>query len=397
MLKNSPIALSDLRAYHRLAIDATLGITDLVENMHHNIARMPGAFGTSSDGPARGIAGFVYRGVRGITRTVGDGVDALIGAFAPAGQGEASTGSRAALRAALNGIVGDHLAATANPLGIAMSLRHAGHRLELRREALAAALPRARSRILVLVHGLCMDDRQWLRGGHDHGAALAVDGGFTPIYLHYNSGLRIPHNGREFSVVLDALVREWPVAVDELVLVGYSMGGLVVRSACHHAESHGHEWRRRLRAIAFLGTPHSGAPLARNGHRLDALLGASPYTSALARLVRLRSAGIVDLRHASIVDDDDGGRAASGRPAVGLPAGVRCYAIAGSLAKKAGGLRGAHLGDGLVPVASALGRHVERSRRLRLPRSRQWVAPGVGHLDLLDAPAVYARLRDWLV
>ena len=395
MLKNSPIALSDLRAYNRLAVAATLGITDLVENLHHNIVRMPRLFAAPSEDRARGISGLVYRSIRGVTRTVGEGVDALIGAVIPGVPEDHPADRREALRAALNGIVGDHLDATANPLGITMSLRREGRRLELHRDALAAAVPQASARIVVLAHGLCMGDRQWLRRGHDHGAALARDGGFTPVYLHYNSGLRIGRNGREFAGLLERLLREWPVPVEELVLVGYSMGGLVVRSACHEAESAGQAWLRKLGAIVFLGTPHAGSPLERHGHRLEALLGASPYTSALARLARVRSAGIVDLRHAHFIEGADH-RQGPGAPR-GLPDGVRCHAIAGSLTKKSGKLSDTYVGDGLVPVASALGRHTERARRLRLPRSRQWIAHGVGHLDLLNHPSVYARLRDWLV
>ena len=401
MLKNSPIALNDLRAYSRLAVDATLGFTGVVENLHHNIARLPRVFGAPTDDPARGITGFVYRSIRGVTRKVGHGVDAVIGALVPATQRGASPDNREALRAALNGIVGDHLEATANPLRIEMNLRHAGRTLTLDRAALTDAIPAARKRIVVLVHGLCMSDRQWQRRGHDHGAALARDAGFTPVYLHYNSGLHISSNGRQFAEQLDALVRAWPVPVEEIALVGYSMGGLVIRSACHVSEALGLRWTERLRSIVFLGTPHAGSPLERNGSRLDAMLGASPYTAAFARLGKVRSAGITDLRHASLVDDDWQGqdrfaRGPRGRTAVALPAGVRCYAIAGTLAKKPDGLRAAYVGDGLVPVASALGRHVERARRLGLPPGRQWVAAGVGHLDLLDNAQVYARVRGWL-
>ncbi len=391
MLKNSPIALSDLRAWNRLVVDATVGITHIVEDMHCAIARGPVASAMPGSTYARGLAGFVYRSVRRVTHTVGGGIDAMFD-VSLGDPGAAPSARREALRAALNGFVGDHLEATANPLGIAMSLRHDGRELELRRTALAAAIPQARRRIVVLVHGLCMADRQWRRRGHDHGEALARDGGFTPVYLHYNSGLRITRNGHEFAERLDALVREWPVAVDELVLVGYSMGGLVIRSACHHAATARMGWRRKLRAIAFLGTPHTGTPLARNGHRLEAWLGASAWTAALARMTAVRSAGIVDLQQASIIGpvDGEGGAACSG---AALPAGVRCYAIAGSLARKHARRP---VGDGLVPVASALGGADAQSRQLRLPPSRQWIAHGVGHLDLLDHPSVYARLRDWL-
>ena len=94
----------------------------------------------------------------------------------------------------------------------------------------------------MLLHGLCMNDLQWKRNGHDHGAALARDLGYTPVYLHYNSGLHISTNGRAFAELLESLVERWPVPVTELVLVGHSMGGLVARSACHYGALAHHEW-----------------------------------------------------------------------------------------------------------------------------------------------------------
>ena len=79
------------------------------------------------------------------------------------------------------------------------------------REPLAAAIPQAGGKLLVLLHGLCMNDLQWMRKGHDHGAALARDLGYTPVYLHYNSGLHISTNGRAFAEQLeDACARTGP-------------------------------------------------------------------------------------------------------------------------------------------------------------------------------------------
>lgn len=57
-----------------------------------------------------------------------------------------------------------------NPLAISMHLRRNGDALDLTREALAAAIPQPGGKLLILAHGLCMNDLQWLRDGHDHGA-----------------------------------------------------------------------------------------------------------------------------------------------------------------------------------------------------------------------------------
>jgi hypothetical protein len=70
---------TDLRGASRLAVDATLGLTNLVENLHHNITRVPGPLGAASQQPTRGITGLVYRSIRGVTRLVGGSLDALLG------------------------------------------------------------------------------------------------------------------------------------------------------------------------------------------------------------------------------------------------------------------------------------------------------------------------------
>jgi pimeloyl-ACP methyl ester carboxylesterase len=145
-------------------------------------------------------------------------------------------------------VLGDYLAASANPLAITMCMRCRGITLPLECQPLAAAIPHADGKLLVLLHGLCMNDLQWMRNGHDHGAALGRDLGYTPVYLHYNSGLHISTNGRALAEQLEALVRVWPVPLTELVLVGHSMGGLVARSACHYGALARHKWRRRRQA-----------------------------------------------------------------------------------------------------------------------------------------------------
>jgi pimeloyl-ACP methyl ester carboxylesterase len=383
---------SDLRGAGRLAVDATLGLTNLVENLHHNILRVPGPLGTASERPAGGITGLVYRSIRGVTRLVGGSVDALLGQLvALLGSAEhPASAEREAVLAALNGVLGDHLDASANPLAITMQLRHHGHALVLDRAGLAQAVPQPRRRVLLMLHGLCMNAQQWCCQGHDHGALLAAEGGYTALYLNYNSGRHIADNGRLLADQLQALADAWPVPLDELVMLGHSMGGLVARSACHQAMQRGDRWPQRLTKMVFLGSPHQGAPLERGGHWIDLILGASPYTAAFARLSTLRSAGITDLRHGSLLATDP-------QAHVPLPTGVACYAIAGSLGSKAGALREALLGDGLVPVASALGRHRLKSRRLAFAPDQQWIGQGIGHLDLLARAKVMEPLRRWLV
>jgi pimeloyl-ACP methyl ester carboxylesterase len=393
--------LSDLRGASRLAIDATIGLTELVEALHQNIARLPGAPDVTHPRRARGITGLVYRAVRGVTGLVGGGIDAVLARLLPMlGESSPSSGREAVL-AALNGVLGDYLTATRNPLAISMCLRRNGRPLDLAREPLATAIGQPTGKLAVLVHGLCLNDLQWQRQGHDHGAALARDLGYTPVYLHYNSGLHVSTNGRAFAGLIEVLLEQWPVAVEELVMIGHSMGGLVSRSACHYGAESGHKWPTQLRKLVFLGTPHHGAPLERGGHWVDVILGTSAYTAPFARLGKIRSAGVTDLRHGSLLDEDWEGRdrfadSRDLRRPVPLPDRVECYAIAATTGKRAGDLSDRLLGDGLVPVSSALGRHADPRRALSFPESRQWIGYGMNHLDLLGHPGVYAVVRRWL-
>jgi hypothetical protein len=177
------------------------------------------------------------------------------------------------------------------------------------------------------------------------------------------------------------------------------MGGLVSRSACHLGEAEDHRWRRKLRALACLGTPHHGAPLERGGNWVDVLLGVSRYSAPLARLAKIRSPGVTDLRHGSVLDEHWAGHDRfslrhDDRVPLPLPKGVRCYAIAATTS--APGATGKLQSDGLVPVESALGRHAKVELTLAFPEAHRSVVHGTNHFELLDRPEVYAKLRAWL-
>jgi len=392
---------SDLRAASRLAIDAVVGITDLVEAMHHNIASASMPLGKPPGGSPNGITGLAYRTVRGVTRLVGGGIDIALAPLAALLEARESSSARDAVVAALNGVLGDYLAETGNPLAVSMQWRSKGKTLAAEKTALLAALPKVSGKVLVLVHGLCMSDQQWLRAGHDHGSELARDLGYTPVYLRYNSGLHISANGREFAAMLESLIASWPVPVDDLVILTHSMGGLVARSAHHYAKIAGHHWPEQLRSLVFLGTPHHGAPLERGGHWVDTILGVSPYTAPFTRLGKIRSAGITDLRFGDLRDEDWQGheqhkRAKAARHALPLPAATICYAAAATTGEKQGDLNDRILGDGLVPVPSALGQHANPALDLAISADRQWVGYGMNHMDLLSSVDVYARIKQWL-
>jgi len=396
-----PVLPSDVRGLSRLGVDAVLGMTDVVEAMHHAITARAGIVGPAPAGRPGGITGLVYGAVRGTTRLVGRGLDLSLGALTRLAEAPAaSTPGREALLAALNGLWGDHLADSGNPLAIEMSLRVQGRALDLAMP-LAGQLPGATGRLLVLVHGLCMNDLQWQRQGHDHGRVLAAERGYTPVYLHYNSGRHISDNGRDVAHQLDQLVGHWPVPLQELVIIGHSMGGLVARSACHQARLARQPWLGRLQSLVCLGTPHHGAPLERGGQLVDRVLGVSPYAAPLARIGKTRSAGITDLRFGNLqqADWEPGGRHAQQRDQrvpTPLPDGVAVFLVAGTLGAQAGDLRSATIGDGLVPLASALGRHPDPALRLAVPPERQLIVAEANHWDLLNRPEVARQLLAWL-
>ncbi len=383
--------LSDLRGAARMALDAGVSITDIVERMHRTIQVLPLPLGRRPIDTTRGITGFVYRSVRGSMRLVSRGLDAsLAPAMALLPDGD-STPARDAFLSAVNGVYGDYLERTSNPLAIEMSLRRHGRRVDpadpsAAFDAEGDAGPTGR--LLVLVHGLCLNDRQWARDGHDHGAALADEFGHTPIYLRYNSGRQIAANGQAFAELLETLVSHWPQPVTELVVIGHSMGGLVARSACHHGRLARHEWLKHLQKLMFIGTPHHGAPLERGGHWLDFVMDLSPYSAPFTQIGKTRSAGITDLRHGTITK--------GGHEHVALPSGVKCYALAATLGARRSLLNERLIGDGLVPLDSALGRHGKAPQTLHFPKDRQWVGYGMGHLELMNRPEVYSQLHAWM-
>jgi pimeloyl-ACP methyl ester carboxylesterase len=389
---------TDLRGLAKLGIQGVVGVTNLVEAVHLAVSSRAGVFGAVPRGRTTGLTGLIYGAVRGVSRATGGALDRALGAVPPGPA--ASTPAREAWIAALNGVVGDQLAESGNPLAIAMALRVDGQPVNLDAHEPFKRLPRPTGRIAVLVHGLAMNDLQWSRRGHDHGKGLADAHGFTPLYLHYNTGLHIWQNGRAFASVLEKMVMRWPVPVSELVIIGHSMGGLVARSACHLAASPNRSnWLKVLSKLVCLGSPHHGAPLERGGRLIDSALRVSPYLAPFARIGRIRSAGITDLRYGNLQDGNvQDGTAQTGddRTATALPEGAQTYLVAATTSTTVRGLRSSTIGDGLVPVASALGQHRKKALCLRVPEDHQLVITAANHWDLLSRPEVFAQLCKWL-
>lgn len=305
--------------------------------------------------------------------------------------------------AVLNGLVGDHLARTGNGLATEMTFYRAGSPLAPTRQALERALPDATPRVVVLVHGVMCTEAIWSypkSPADDYGALMARDFGFTPLYVRYNSGSSIVDNGAQLAQLLQRLVEAYPVPIEELVLLGYSMGGLLVRRACRVAELEGLSWLGYVKRAFYVGTPHLGAPAERMGRVVSALLRAidDPYTRLVSELSDLRSQGIRDLGDAHL-HDAQGAAAATLKlslrepqhPLPLLPS-IHHHLIAGSLSE-AGALAWL-FGDSIVPLTSAT--WGTREPNGALPAERVKVLSGLSHLMLAHHPNVYAQLHAWL-
>jgi len=405
------LLVSDLRAAAQLASQATVGVVRIVEGVHQAVWRTLGAPAGAQPGQTRGLTGLVYRAVEGSAQLLGLGAQGVLARLEPllASADAQAPGSpqREAVLAALNGVLGDRLVASHNPLATPMTLRWRGEALHW--QALPPGMGTAVSgKVLLLVHGLCMNDLQWqVAAGTapttqaNFGAALAARLGYTPVYLRYNTGQHTSDNGLALALQLEQLARHWPVPLQEITVLAHSMGGLVIRSAVAQARQQALHWPTHLKNIVFLGTPHHGAPLERAGHWVDQLLGATPFSAPFARLAQLRSAGITDLRYGHVLATDWEGRdrfrrIPDSRVPVPLPDGVACYTVAATTAAKRSLLADRLLGDGLVPLHSALGQHDDPARTLAFAKPAQWIAYRTHHMALLHSPAVVQQVERWL-
>ena len=409
--------LSDIQGLSQLATQGVLGVTGLAESVQGNVYKAVAApFGLlgsrfvdaapgSSGVKPSGITGMVYGGIKGITRLAGGTVNAALTKAAPLVTQRfgtpASSPEREALLSIINGVLGDQLLATANPLSISMSLRCDGKALLLEKAAISQRLPQATGKLLVVLHGLCMNDLQWSTGGYNHADVLAKELGYTPVYLRYNTGLHTSINGQQFAALLTQLLDAWPHPVEDLTLLAHSMGGLVSRSACHVAEQTNRAWRSKLKNIVFLGTPHHGAPLERVGNWVETMLGINRVTKPFAAIGQIRSSGITDLRYGHVLASSWEGkdrfeRSPDQREPLPLPVGVNCYAVAALTSLNANAIKDASKGDGLVPLRSALGQHDGAPHSLDFPIANQWIDYGTHHMDLLKSPKVAAQMLKWL-
>jgi pimeloyl-ACP methyl ester carboxylesterase len=403
---------TDIEAIGELAGQALAAGGGLIKEMHEGIASRPfGVLGASAaparaihDGVSRAVYGGVNNGLRAAARRSAALLAQRAGDDGPA---LAATPSGSLVLGALHGLYGNHIDGGGGQLALNMAIRRDGAEIPPTPADLTAAFPDATSRIVVFVHGLCETDESWrhfpLRGDRTgrrtYGERLQDELSFTPVQLRYNTGLRISQNGRRLAELLDELVDGWPCGVEELVLVGHSMGGLVARSACHYAEQDHRRWTDAVRHVFCLGTPHLGADLEKGANALGWAFGRLPETRAFGTFLNARSLGIKDLRFGSCVEEDwcdcDPDEYLRDRcQEVPFLPHARYYFIAATLNE---GPVGNLIGDLLVRIPSASGRGSGKGRRIPFEVDSGLELTGLTHFDLLNHPAVYEQLRTWIL
>lgn len=406
-------APNEVRALSALAFDELRRFPGAIRDMHLGIAerafRGVGAAALPVQLIHDAVSSRAYDAVAAGAAELGKAVDASMRQRGIGEQISLSSTQRGDFGlAVLSGLIGDRLEREGSALHQPMSVRMHGERIGLDGRSLRDAFPGATPRLAVFIHGLAGDEFCWSWGRNRvtnpgaedaYGSRLATDLGCTPVYLRYNSGLHISENGRTAAALLQALAQEWPVQIEQIALVGHSMGGLVARSAAHQAHEHDQAWVRHVRHLVSLGTPHMGAHLEQGAHWAAVTLEKLPETRMLSSFLKRRSAGIRDLRHGSLVDEDWRGRdpealrAAACREVPLLPWASHCF-VSASVTRDPRHPLGRLLGDILLLVPSARGE--SRTRRIPFRDEHGHHVGGAHHLALLNHPAVYERLREWL-
>ncbi|MDP9465283.1 MAG: alpha/beta hydrolase [Actinomycetota bacterium] len=322
------------------------------------------------------------------------------------------------VRAVLNGLFGDALVEKESSLAIPLTFRTAsGDELPLDRDGLGRALPNAGSRLCVLVHGLMSSESVWRFAGRQqrtYGELLAGERGVSPVYVRYNTGRHISTNGRELAAGLQRLVRAWPVPVREIDLIGHSMGGLVIRSACHYGRASATlsdrlrrrgPWPAKVNRVVLLGVPNSGANLEVIANLTSAALWSVPIpvTRLIGAGIDRRSEGIKDLRWGAVLDEDWVERDPAAtepheRHRVRVPRHAEYLVVAGSLAGERD-VDDPHpvnrlLGDALVTAPSAQGR-LGNDEPAMFPNVTVRLCPRINHIALAHRPEVYDEIANW--
>jgi pimeloyl-ACP methyl ester carboxylesterase len=419
-----------LKGFLNLVFDTIGETTNLVERTHLTVAKrsvrrfVPAGSASSAAEAVNDVHDTVASGAYESIRVVNRGVQALfnfasdaiisqIDAPAHRNQGRLRTpsGSDALgsfskvvdhAQAAVNGLYGDFLHRRRGDLSLGMTIRHDGRVLPMHRDAFREAFANPHRKICVFVHGLGCTEWMWSMGSEQYygepgvhfGSRLDMDAAYTPVFIRYNTGRHISENGRLLSELLSDVLSTYPIDIEEIVVVGHSMGGLVARSAAHYGNADDESWVSKLRHVICIASPHLGAPLEKGTNLLAGVLRkfSSAGTQVPAEILNARSDGIKDLRYGYTIDEEWANKDPDDifeddRQNTPLPDKVAYHFLAATITRDPKHPVGRLLGDLLVRVPSAAGYTAEPERRIPFRSGR--VLAGVSHLHLVNHPEVY--------
>lgn len=302
-------------------------------------------------------------------------------------------------RAVLNGVIGDYLVEQNNPLAIDMGFYHGGQPLTLPHSDIPLT-----NKVVVLLHGLTNLESIWdLKENEpentakplssvNYGTYLQRDFGYTPLFLRYNTGLPIEENGKQFAQLMDALMAVYPQPIDEIILVGFSMGGLLMRYAQKNAMTNQADWLSKVTQCFYLGTPHEGSYFERFGHLASSVVRSIPktYINHWADWIDVRSSGIQDLKHGLVhLSHNDVAQEESQGVCGSFYPQAQHYFVSGSLSQDTDSVFNKLFGDALVSKNSAYPPSAPQD-------SQSSHFDGIPHIPLAHSDKVYQQIKQWI-
>ena len=350
------------------------------------------------------------RAIAGIYGTI-RGAGSLLGTTIPMGARQLAKrrrlkrlwgpGAGRAIQATANAIWGDELAHRSSALATSLQLRSPkGDRVPVNPIALQQAYPEAGSDLVLLIHGWNETEAAWSReedSSRPHLVSTIEAPDRTCLLVRYNTGLSVAASGGALAELIDSVAASWPTAIENIHIVGHSMGGLVARNAVGRAVDLEIGWVGSLRNLVTLGTPHLGSPIEKSLALATRALQVAPESRPIGDFLDLRSRGIKDLRYGGVVnhdwiehkwirplapDGDDGG----------LPESVAQHFATGVITKDPAHPLGVIFGDLVVRPGSGTG----QSRHRSVSATNLRVFGGQKHTDIIHDPEVHRQVRAWL-
>ena len=357
---------------HSIALVAER-IVEPIEEMHLTISH--GWFTATgfSGNPARRVHDTVLNGIYGSVRLGASVLGKVISHRVPVDSPISLQG-----QAIVNGLWGDDLGPFADDLEISMEICSSAGEVVSDKLGVRRLPSEATPHLVVLVHGLFESEICW-RGDEDDPSlmeALESRLHLTVLSARYNSGRRIQDNGEQLASMLDVLMAEWPVGIESIALVGNSMGGLLIRSACAVADQRNHEWLGNVGSIVTVATPHRGTPIEKGVDVVASALLFADSTRPLGNFLDSRSEGIKDLRHGAV--SVDGYQTVSS---------IDHHVVAAVVSSNPTSPVGALFGDLVVRPASASSGDGQSVTSVT-------VVGGTNHFKVLTSPAVIDRVVD---